>query len=159
MGEDNDKKEVEISSVDELNKLLEVAVNKGWGSHILSRTFDLAGYNKIDFTLISVVLTFEGLLPMTLVFRRQLVKEKDENRNSWLGMSDDEITTNVYEFNVRYFAELLEIEPVHLPNYPTIEVGSMKQRFITYFLDYENKALFRFVQSAWEKKQYPKELM
>lgn len=74
-------------------------------------------------------------------------------------MSDDEVTANVYEYNVRYFAELLEIEPVNLPNYPTIEVGSLKQKFITYFLDYENKALFRFVQTAWEKKQYPKELM
>lgn len=140
-------------------QFLSPAVKKGWGPSIYAAISEEMGLNTADFRKVKVILTFDDMMPMTLIFARQLSQEQNDTKQAWIGMTEDEQKTRQNEYNVRVMSKMIQQDPVGLPDWPDIAKGSLEDRFIKYFLAYENKALFTFVENAYYYKISPKELL
>ena len=112
----------------------------------------------LDYRHIRVTLTFDGATPIEIVLRRQLGKELKAEREQFFGMIEDEQTEQRIEFRARMLSNLIEDEPLGIPDFP-LEGASLKDRTFSFFSDEKNEDLLSWIWGQYQVKLYPKEFM
>ena len=112
----------------------------------------------LDYRHIRVTLTFDGATPIEIVLRRQLGKELKAEREQFFGMTEDEQTEQRIEFRARMLSNLIEDEPLGIPDFP-FEGASLKDRTFSFFSDEKNEDLLSWIWGQYQVKLYPKEFM
>ena len=110
----------------------------------------------LDYRVIPITLSFEGVEPIGLLLRRQLGKELKAEREAFFAKTEAEQDEMRHPFRVNMMANLLMEKPTGIPDFPD---GPVKEAFVKYFGGVENEELLTWLWGQYQVKLYPKELM